>query len=64
PPKHGVIFQHRLMRKVKPSQRGKVARLVATKCATAAKADVFTKRDLSAELKKDVTKRLREIQCV
>lgn len=64
PPKHGVIFQHHLMRKVKPSQRGKVARLVAAKCATAAKADVFTKRDLSAELKKDITKRLREIQHV
>ncbi|RLF28258.1 MAG: hypothetical protein DRN01_00270 [Thermoplasmata archaeon] len=64
PPKHGVIFQHHLMRRVKPSQRGKVARLVAAKCATAAKADAFTKRDLTEFLKEEISSRLKEIKNV
>ena len=64
PPKHGVIFQHHLMRRVKPSQRGKVARLVAAKCATAAKADAFTKRDLTDFLKEEISSRLKEIKSV
>lgn len=64
PPKHGIIFQHHLMKQVKPSQRGKVARLIATKCATAAKADVFTKRDLTELLKKEISIRLKEIKSV
>ena len=42
--------------------RGKIARALAAKIAIAAKADVFTKRDISDDLKKDLEKRIKEIK--
>jgi nucleolar protein 56 len=62
PPKHGVIFQHPLINKESKDKRGKIARTLATKIAIAAKADAFTKRDISQELKNDLNKRIKEIQ--
>jgi nucleolar protein 56 len=62
PPKHGVIFQHSYINKASRNTRGKIARAFATKISTAVKADVFTKRDLSDELKKDLQKRIKEIR--
>jgi len=62
PPKHGVIFQHPLINKAPRSIRGKVARVLAAKIATAAKADFFTKRDISDDLREDLERRLREIR--
>ena len=43
PPKHGVILQHQLMKKVNPKNRGKVARTLAAKIAIAAKVDFYSK---------------------
>jgi nucleolar protein 56 len=62
PPKHGVIFQHPLINKSPRSMRGKIARLLAAKISIAAKADVFTKRDISKALKEDLDKRIEEIR--
>lgn len=62
PPKHGVIFQHPLINKAPRTVRGKIARILATKIAIAVKADVFTKRDISDELKEDLEKRMKEIR--
>jgi len=62
PPKHGVIFQHSLINKSPKAQRGKIARVMATKISTASKADVFTKRDISNMLKKDLKNRINEIR--
>lgn len=62
PPKHGVIFQHPLINKALRKDRGKIARVLATKIAIAAKADVFTKKDISDLLKKDLDKRIKEIR--
>jgi len=62
PPKHGVIFQHPLINKESRDKRGKIARTFASKIAIAAKADVFTKRDISKELKIDLDKRVKEIK--
>ena len=62
PPKHGVIFQHHYIKKSSKFERGKIARMLATKISTAAKADAFTKRDLSKDLKKEIDIRLREIR--
>ena len=62
PPKHGVIFQHPLINKAPKSERGKIARLLATKIAIAAKADAFTKRNIAKELKTDMDKRIQEIK--
>jgi len=62
PPKHGVIFQHPLINKAPRSSRGKIARVLAAKISTAAKADFFTKRDISDELREDLERRLMEIR--
>ena len=62
PPKHGVIFQHSYINKAHRAIRGKIARIFASKIAIAAKADFFTKRDISKELKKDMNKRIKDIK--
>jgi nucleolar protein 56 len=62
PPKHGVIFQHPLINKSSRSCRGRVARVLAGKIALAAKADVFTKRDIADDLVKDLDARVKEIR--
>jgi nucleolar protein 56 len=62
PPKHGVIFQHPLINKSPRTMRGKIARILAAKIAIAVKADVFTKRDVSATLKEDMKKRVQKIR--
>jgi len=50
PPKHGIIFQHELIN------------LMAAEIAIAARADVFTKRDITDELRKDMEERIKEIR--
>jgi nucleolar protein 56 len=62
PPKHGVIFQHAYINKSGRSERGKIARVFASKISTAAKADAFTKRDLSKDLKEDLHKKIKDIR--
>jgi nucleolar protein 56 len=62
PPKHGVIFQHPLINSAPKSERGRIARLLATKISMAIKADVFTKRNIAKELEHDLEKRLQEIR--
>jgi len=61
PPKHGVLFQHQLINKTKRANRGKIARLLATKISIAAKADAFTKKDISNELNQSIKERIKEI---
>lgn len=62
PPKHGVIFQHSSINKSHREIRGKIARLYATKISIAARADAFTKRDLSEDLQRDLENRIKEIK--
>jgi len=62
PPKHGYIFQHTYINKSPRKIRGKIARVLATKISIAAKADVFTKRDMSKELTEDIKGRISEIR--
>ncbi len=61
PPKHGYLFMHELVRKAPKNKRGKVARLLATKIAIAAKADAFTHNYIAEELIKEVERRYNEI---
>jgi len=61
PPKHGVIFQHPLINRAPQKNRGKIARILASKIAIASKADVFTKRNISDALKDDIKKRIKDI---
>ena len=61
PPKHGIIFQYAKISSAPKSVRGKIARALANKLATAAKADAFSKRNISADLVKDFNDRYAEI---
>lgn len=62
PPKHGVIFQHPTINSAPKTQRGKISRLFAIKISTAIKADVFTKRDITENLLKEIAIKLQEIR--
>ena len=64
PPKHGIIFQHPYINRAYKNVRGKIARIFAAKISIAAKADAFTKRDISNELKKNLNNRIKEIMNV
>jgi len=62
PPKHGVIFQHSYINKSSKKIRGKIARIFASKISVAAKADAFTKRNISDDLKKNLEIRIKDIK--
>jgi len=61
PPKHGVIFQHPLLNKAPHEERGRIARLIAGKLSIAAKADMYTKRNIAEQLQKDLEEQLSQI---
>lgn len=61
PPKHGIIFQHARISASPKKVRGKIARTLANKIALAVKADAFSKRSISAKIKKDFDERYTEI---
>lgn len=61
PPKHGVIFQHPLVRQSPRRFRGKVSRVLAAKLAIAARIDAFTGEDMSERLKEELNQRVEEI---
>ena len=60
-PKYGLLFQHALVKQMKKEHKGKLARTLAGKIATAAKADYFTKRNIADELKRSLEARVKEI---
>ena len=62
PPKHGVIFQHSFINKSSKNIRGKIARTFASKISIAAKADAFTKRNISDDLIKNLEIRIKDIK--
>jgi len=62
PPKHGILFQHPLVRSAKKWQRGKIARAIAAKLAIAAREDYFGGKDISAQLLKEIEDRVDEIR--
>jgi nucleolar protein 56 len=62
PPKHGIIFQHPYVHTCPRKIRGKVARLLASRIAVAARVDYFSGRFIGEELKKDVENRLKALK--
>lgn len=62
PPKHGVIFQHPLINRSVLKDRGKISRMLANKISIATKADFFTKRDISNDLKKEIENQVKNIR--
>ena len=61
-PKHGIIFQHPLLKKVPRKNRGKMARALAGKLAIAAREDFFGKKKISDDLLKGLEKRAEELK--
>ncbi|MFH0884366.1 MAG: hypothetical protein V1861_01505 [Candidatus Micrarchaeota archaeon] len=61
PPKHGIIFQHVRISSSPKAVRGKIARVLANQLCLAAKADAFSKRNISAMLKKKFDDRYEQI---
>jgi nucleolar protein 56 len=62
PPKHGVLFQHPLVHRAPPWQRGAIARAFAGKIAIAARADAYSRRDIAASLKAQFDRALTSIR--
>ncbi len=60
-PKHGVIFQHPLLKKVPRRNRGKISRALAGKLAIAAREDFFGKSNNSKELVAWLEKRAEDL---
>jgi nucleolar protein 56 len=62
PPKHGVLFQHPLIHRAPPWQRGALARAFAGRIAMAARADAYTHRPIAAELQASLDRAVGEIR--
>jgi nucleolar protein 56 len=62
PPKHGIIFQHPLINTASRRIRGRIARRLAATIMLAARADVFTKRDISDDLKESLSEDIKQIK--
>lgn len=60
-PKHGIIFTHPDVSSAEKDLRGKIARLLASKLVLAARADFYTKKDMTKELKEDYKRKLKNI---
>ena len=57
PPKFGVIFAHQLIQNADKQDKGRMARLLSAKLAMAARADFYTKKDISKKLMEDLRKK-------
>jgi nucleolar protein 56 len=62
PPKHGLIFQHPIIRDAERWQRGKMARAIAGKLSIAARTDAFSRKYIGDNLKAGLEKRIKDIQ--
>jgi nucleolar protein 56 len=61
-PKHGIIFQNKMINQAPKKFRGKISRIISTKLSIAIKADYFTKRNISKHLKKELQIKLKELK--
>jgi len=62
PPKHGLIFQHPFINQSPRVIRGKVARLLASKIAIAARVDAFGGEFIGEKLYEEVRERVEELR--
>ena len=62
PPKHGVIFQHPIIHRAPPWQRGKIARAFAAKITIAVKMDRYGSNFIGPELEEQLNKRVEDIK--
>jgi nucleolar protein 56 len=62
PPKHGVIFQHPLVRGSPREHRGRMARSLAAKIAIAARVDAYSGKPVAEELRRSLESRSENIR--
>ena len=62
PPKHGILYQHSLVKRVSKRNKGKMARTLAGKLSIALKEDYFGKKDISKQLLEKLERRAKELQ--
>ena len=62
PPKHGILFQHPILHSSPKWQRGKIARVIASKVAIGARIDLFRKGEKDQYISEQLNKRISEIQ--
>jgi len=62
PPKHGILFTHPMVRNSPGWQRGAISRALAAKLCLAARADAYSRNDISGLLKAQLEKRILEIR--
>lgn len=62
PPKHGILFQHPYVHSSPTWQRGAIARALASKLCLAARADAYSRNDISVLLKEQLDRRIAEIR--
>lgn len=61
PPRFGLLYLHPDISSNKRELQGKIARLLSSKLMLAARADFYSKKDMSKELLEDYKKKLEEI---
>jgi len=61
PPRFGLLYLHPDISTNKRELQGKIARLLSSKLALAARADFYSKKDMSKELLEEYKKKLEEI---
>ncbi|MGD1837344.1 MAG: NOP5/NOP56 family protein [Nitrososphaeraceae archaeon] len=62
PPKHGLLFQHPVLHSAPKWQRGKIARVIASKVAIASRIDLYRKGEKDPKLIDELNNRISEIQ--
>jgi nucleolar protein 56 len=62
PPKYGVLFKLKEVVEADRSDRGRVARLFATKLSIAARADAFSKRFIGKQLRESIDSNLKKMK--
>ncbi len=62
PPKYGVIFKMPEVNTAQKDQRGRIARVYATKICIALKADYYTKKPIGPQLKKSLDEAIQKIK--
>lgn len=61
-PKYGVLFLHPQIQNSPKAVRGKVARLLASKISLAAKIDKYSKKDEASAMKKEIARKVNDLQ--
>jgi nucleolar protein 56 len=60
-PKHGIISSHPILQNASMENKGKLARVLASKLSIAAKMDKYSRKDESVKLKKELDEKIKEI---